>query len=102
MPTTTPAAIPAVLEPPFFDFSVGSEVLVGWEAAAWVMMTVLPGAMLVMTVALSDAEEADVAVDVVDAAAAAAEDEEAEDFAAAADDELAELTAAPDEPLPPE
>jgi hypothetical protein len=68
------------------------------------MMTVLPGAMLVMTVALSDAEEADVAVDVVDAAAAAAEDEEAEeDFAAAAaDDELAELTAAPDEPLPPE
>jgi tellurite resistance-related uncharacterized protein len=99
MPTTTPAAIPAVLEPPF-DFSAGAEV-VAWEAGAWVMMTVLPGAMLVMTVALSDAEEAVVAV-VVDAADALEDEEAVEDFAAAADDELAELAAAPDEPPPPE
>lgn len=65
------------------------------------MITVVPGATLVMTVALPCAEDADVAL-VVDGEDAGEDEEAAEDFAAAADDELAELAAAPDEPPPPE
>lgn len=68
-------------------------MVVAWEAGACVMMTVLPGAMLVITVALSDAADADVAL-VTDDAAAVVDDE-------AAADDLAELDEEPDEEPPP-
>lgn len=97
MPTTTPAAIPAVFEPPFLDFSESAE-LVPEEVGTWVMMTVVPGATLVMTVALPEVGVVLVLVTIEEAAELddeEEEDDEADDLAAA-DDELDEL----DEPPP--